>query len=107
MVTSAGAALGLNRVSLTPDGERHPVMQLGATLDEARKEWSIVPPLGASTALGEAKPGASVLAITNGPGRTVAAARRRAALRPRPHDGVRGRGVVALAHDAAVEQQDV
>ena len=43
-------------------------MQLGATLDEARKEWSIVPPLGASTALGEAKPGASVLAITNGPG---------------------------------------
>jgi hypothetical protein len=27
-----------------------------------------VPPLGASTALGDAKPGASVLAITNGPG---------------------------------------
>lgn len=68
MVSSAGAAMGLNRVSLTPDGERHPVMQLGATLEEARKEWSIVPPLGASTALGEAKPGASVLAITNGPG---------------------------------------
>jgi hypothetical protein len=67
MVTSA-AALGLNRVSLTPEGERHPVMQLGASLEEARKEWSIVPPLGASTALGEAKPGASVLAITNGPG---------------------------------------
>jgi uncharacterized membrane protein len=66
-VTSA-AGLGLNRVSLTPDGERHPMMQLGASLEEARKEWSIVPPLGASTALGEAKPGASVLAITNGPG---------------------------------------
>jgi uncharacterized membrane protein len=67
-VGATGAALGLNRVSLTAEGERHPVMQLGATLDEARKEWAEVPPLGASTALGEAKPGASVLAITNGPG---------------------------------------
>jgi uncharacterized membrane protein len=67
VVTSA-AALGLNRVSLTSDGERHPMMQLGASVEEARQEWSSVPPLGASTGLGTAKPGASVLAITNGPG---------------------------------------
>lgn len=66
-----GASLGLNRVSLTSEGARHPVMQLGATPESARQQWAALPPLASSTALGDAKPGASVLAVTNGSGGRV------------------------------------
>jgi uncharacterized membrane protein len=58
----------VNRVTLTPEGLRHPVMQLGTSPDEAKRQWDVVPPLGGTTSLGMAKPGASVLAVTSGAG---------------------------------------
>ena len=49
-------------VRLTDDGARHPIMQLGATVEDTRVAWDAVPPLGGSVALGASKPGATVLA---------------------------------------------
>ena len=43
-------------------------MQLGATPAENDKRWAAVPALAAISPLGPAKPGASVLAVTGGPG---------------------------------------
>jgi hypothetical protein len=63
-------ARGVNRVSLTPAGEAHPIMQLAAGADDTRKRWEAVPPLAAITPLGGPRPGASVLAVTSGPGGT-------------------------------------
>ena len=65
---SGGVIPRLNRVALTAEGIEHPVMQLGATADEARAQWDAVPPLGSTTALGAGRPGASVLAVTVGAG---------------------------------------
>jgi hypothetical protein len=60
----------VNRVSLTPAGEAHPIMQLAARADDTRKRWDAVPALAAITPLGGPRPGASVLAVTSGPGGT-------------------------------------
>src|SRR5262249_28466695 len=43
-------------------------MQLAATPDENGKRWAAIPPLASVSALGGPKPGASVLAVTGGPG---------------------------------------
>ena len=43
-------------------------MQLGADAVENEKRWAAVPALAAISPLGSAKPGASVLAVTGGPG---------------------------------------
>jgi len=53
-----------NAVSLTPEGETHPVMRLGATPAENRRLWSVLPTLSGSAALGGPRPGATVLAVT-------------------------------------------
>jgi uncharacterized membrane protein len=65
-----GASVGgrLNRVALTSEGLRHPMMQIGPNPVEVRKQWEEMPPLGSTTALGSGKPGASVLAVTVGAG---------------------------------------
>ena len=67
----AVAGRGTNRVALTPSGEEHPVMQLGAGADDTRKRWDAVPALASTAALGDPRPGASVLAITTGAGGTA------------------------------------
>jgi uncharacterized membrane protein len=59
---------GLNRVALTGPGATHPLMQLGAGLEETAEKWDAMPPLAAIAPLGGPKPGASVLALTAGPG---------------------------------------
>jgi len=58
----------MNRVALTPAGEAHPVMQLGSSIDDTRKQWDTTPALASTVPLGGPRPGASVLAITGGPG---------------------------------------
>jgi hypothetical protein len=45
-------------------------MQLAARADDTRKRWDAVPALAAITPLGGPRPGASVLAVTSGPGGT-------------------------------------
>src|SRR6266487_4885786 len=53
---------------LTRDGEAHPIMRIGPTIDDTRKIWSSLPALAASATLGGPRPGASVLALTTAPG---------------------------------------
>ena len=65
---SATPARGANRVALTSAGMEHPIMQLTADAEETRKRWEAVPALASVSPLGGPRPGASVLAVTSGPG---------------------------------------
>lgn len=67
-VVQATASPGRNRVVLTPAGEEHPVMRLDADADANDRRWGGVPALANVSPLGAARPGASVLAVTGGPG---------------------------------------
>ena len=53
-------------VTLTADGVHHPIMRLGATSDTTRARWRLAPALAGVAVLGDARPGASVLAGTVG-----------------------------------------
>src|SRR5439155_4231928 len=64
----ASAMPSYNKVSLTAAGEAHPIMRLGATAAETRKQWATLPALAASAPLGAPRPGATVLAVTTAPG---------------------------------------
>jgi uncharacterized membrane protein len=57
-----------NKLTLTPDGESHPIMRIGASTDETRRMWSALPALAASATVGGPRPGATVLAVTTAPG---------------------------------------
>lgn len=59
---AAGAATG--RVALTDAGTEHPITRIGSTLDETRARWEALPSLASASALGLARPGATVLATT-------------------------------------------
>ncbi|HXW05703.1 MAG TPA: hypothetical protein VD833_10760 [Vicinamibacterales bacterium] len=61
-------ARGLHRVALTADGAGHPIMQLDADPEKTRQRWEAFPSLAAIATVGTAKPGASVLAASSGPG---------------------------------------
>ena len=69
-VLPAVDAQGVNRVTLTTQGEAHPVMQLGLAADDSLKRWGTVPPLAAIAPLGGPRPGATVLALASGAGGT-------------------------------------
>jgi uncharacterized membrane protein len=57
-----------NKLTLTPDGEMHPIMRIGGSIDETRKMWAALPALAASATVGDPRPGATVLALTTAPG---------------------------------------
>ena len=61
----------MNLVSLTPAGESHPVMQLGASADDTRKKWEAAPALAFVAPVGAPRPGATVLAVAAGAGGTA------------------------------------
>ena len=63
-VQGPAATRGANRVSLTADGELHPIMQLGAEAADTRRRWDAAPALASIAPVGDARPGASVLAAT-------------------------------------------
>ena len=63
-----GALAAHNKLTVTAEGETHPVMRIGGTPDETRKMWSALPALAASATLGGPRPGATVLALTTAPG---------------------------------------
>ena len=66
-VLGAGAAAGVPaRVAPTPDGERHPIMRLGAGAGETAAGWAAMPALGRIIPLGPPRPGAVVLAVAAG-----------------------------------------
>jgi len=57
-----------NQLVVTSDGETHPIMRIGASgANDTRAKWAGLPPLAASTPLGPARPGASVLAVVSSP----------------------------------------
>ena len=57
-----------NKMSLTADGEAHPIMRLGASPADTRQAWAKLPALAASAPLGGPRPGAKILAVTAAPG---------------------------------------
>ncbi len=59
----AGAPAAPNKLIVTADGERHPIMRIGDTPEETRKRWAALPALAASAPLGGPRPGATVLAV--------------------------------------------
>ncbi len=65
---SAPGSSPANRVTLTPAGETHPVMQLAPDPEVTRKRWAALPALASVASLGRTRPGASVLAVSSGPG---------------------------------------
>ena len=67
-VVPAAEARGMNRVSVTQAGVAHPIMQLASGLAPSRERWDKVPALASTAPLGGPRPGASVLAVTAGPG---------------------------------------
>ena len=67
-VVPAAEVRGRNRVTLTAAGEAHPIMQIAGSLEETRKRWDALPPLASIAPLGGPRAGASVLAVTSGPG---------------------------------------
>ena len=62
---SGGSA---ERVRLTADGARHPMMRIGTTDDDGMKRWAALPALAGHVRLGTPRPGATVLAVSDGPG---------------------------------------
>jgi uncharacterized membrane protein len=56
------------RVRLTLDGRRHPLMRIAANDDDSGKRWAALPTLAAHVRLGAARPGASILATAEGQG---------------------------------------
>jgi uncharacterized membrane protein len=60
-----------DKVVLTPEGEEHPIMRLGATVDATRRQWEALPALAATALLGPPRPGATVLAVAAAPGGVV------------------------------------
>ena len=64
---SLGRSAPPNTLVVTPEGETHPIMRLGASGEETRKQWAALPALAATAPLGNARPGASVLAVASAP----------------------------------------
>jgi uncharacterized membrane protein len=54
------------KVTVTEEGLRHPVTRLGVADAETRQRWLALPALGGVAPLGAPRPGASVLAATQG-----------------------------------------
>ena len=57
-----------NTVDLTVEGAAHPMMWIGASERESKERWAELPALAAVTRVGAPRPGASVLAVSAGPG---------------------------------------
>jgi uncharacterized membrane protein len=62
---------GHNKISLTADGDTHPMMRLASSPAETRRLWAALPALAASAPLGGPRPGAKILATTTAPGGAV------------------------------------
>ena len=58
-----------NRVLVTEEGSRHPIMQLGPSKEASLERWTEMPALAATAVTGRPRAGATVLARTLVPGR--------------------------------------
>jgi uncharacterized membrane protein len=64
----AGDLPAHNKLTVTPEGETHPIMRIGGSADETHRMWAALPALAASATVGGPRPGATVLALTTAPG---------------------------------------
>src|SRR5262249_7514643 len=55
-VAASSRTVTPHAIALTPEGETHPVMRLGATPEETRQRWAAVPSLASTALLGAARP---------------------------------------------------
>jgi uncharacterized membrane protein len=69
--SSEEAPAAQNRLVLTPEGENHPVMRIGASVEASRKLWAALPALASSAEIGGPRPGATVLAVAANPSGVV------------------------------------
>jgi uncharacterized membrane protein len=67
LTAAAAGAGGPNKLTLTDEGARHPVMRIGDTLEDTRRLWSALPAMASTAPLGGARPGAMVLAVASAP----------------------------------------
>lgn len=63
-----GGRANANRLTLTTDGLRHPIMRVAADGEASRKQWLAAPSLASTTGLGGPRPGAVVLATAGSAG---------------------------------------
>ncbi len=54
-------------VTLTADGEAHPVMRIGGSAEDTARRWREIPALAGASSLGAPRPGAQVLALVRAP----------------------------------------
>ena len=66
-VFSPGGRNAPNQLVVTSEGETHPITRLGASGDDTRAKWAALPALAAAAPLGQARAGASVLAVISSP----------------------------------------
>jgi len=64
---SPGGRSAPNQLVVTSEGETHPITRLGASGDDTRAKWAALPALAASAPLGQARAGASLLAVVSSP----------------------------------------
>lgn len=64
----AGRMVEQNKLTVTADGEHHPIMRLAASLDENRRRWAALPTLASSAPLGGPRSGATILAVATASG---------------------------------------
>ncbi len=59
---------GANRLTLTPEGQRHAMLRLEGARDASARRWSLAPALAGVAATGTPRPGAQVLAVASSGG---------------------------------------
>ena len=105
-VTASSAQRGAYRVSLTEAGAEHPITRLGLSDADTRKRWDTLPALAGAASLGTARTRRHS-ARDDERRRRGTAVDCGAAIRRGQIDGLYRRGLVALAHDAALYGQVV
>lgn len=73
VIDAARAALRnetANKLALTSDGERHPMLRLATTSADSERRWADAPALGGVAPVGALRPGAQMLAATTAGGVT-------------------------------------
>jgi uncharacterized membrane protein len=65
---AASVGAQTDRLRVTLDGLRHPIMRIASTDEEAARRWAQLPALAGHVRLGSPRPGASVLAVADSRG---------------------------------------
>lgn len=63
---AGGAVVVRNAVTVTEEGAAHPIMRIAATPETSRQQWAALPPLASVSPVGGPRPGATVLAVSQG-----------------------------------------